>query len=417
MVDFIFTGRHMIDMGFPSGPHIPKMIELANQMGYLDHMALKNLLPPPMLELKNPDPFHICMTGPDDDVRATLNEVARTPVVTGVAGLPDACIAGPLGTIPVGGVAVSTEIHPGMHSADICCSMGMSIYPDLSPAQVLFRIQQITHFGRGGRTEFDPHYTIMSQIFQNRFLEDLAPIARSHFGTQGDGNHFAYVGSLESTGETVLVTHHGSRGLGSALYNKGIRLAMGHTAKISPKTLKQNTWIAADSKTGVDYWNALQIVRTWTRANHWVLHDQVGKISDRIWNEHNFVFQKSDGLFYHAKGATPAFKDFGPTLIPMNAAEPILITKGHDSPLTFGFSPHGAGRNFSRSEHRRRGSHDLESETQGIEFIAFSGKVDTTELPSAYKDSAKVISDMYHYNLAEITDRIIPYGSIMAGLE
>ena len=30
------------------------------------------------------------------------------------------------------------------------------------------------------------------------------------------------------------------------------------------------------------------------------------KVKDRFWNEHNFVFRKTDGLFYHAKGATPA---------------------------------------------------------------------------------------------------------------
>lgn len=31
---------------------------------------------------------------------------------------------------------------------------------------------------------------------------------------------------------------------------------------------------------------------------------------DRFWNEHNFVFRRSDGLFYHGKGATPAFDNW-----------------------------------------------------------------------------------------------------------
>ena len=73
---------------------------------------------------------------------------------------------------------------------------------------------------------------------------------------------------------------------------------------------------------------------------------------DRFWNEHNFVFRKSDGLFYHAKVATPAWSDFaadssGLTLIPLNMAEPILITRGLDAANAFDFAPHGAGRNFS----------------------------------------------------------------------
>ena len=29
------------------------------------------------------------------------------------------------------------------------------------------------------------------------------------------------------------------------------------------------------------------------------------RIADRFWNEHNFVFRKADGLYYHGKGATP----------------------------------------------------------------------------------------------------------------
>ena len=83
------------------------------------------------------------------------------------------------------------------------------------------------------------------------------------------------------------------------------------------------------------------------------------KRKDRFWNEHNFVFRKSDGLFYHAKGATPAWAGFaadssGLTLIPLNMAEPILITRGLDAENGLGFAPHGAGRNFSRTAYMRR---------------------------------------------------------------
>ena len=35
--------------------------------------------------------------------------------------------------------------------------------------------------------------------------------------------------------------------------------------------------------------------------NNWYIR----RSRERFWNEHNFVFRKSDGLFYHAKGATP----------------------------------------------------------------------------------------------------------------
>lgn len=35
-------------------------------------------------------------------------------------------------------------------------------------------------------------------------------------------------------------------------------------------------------------------------------------------------------------------------------AEPVLIARGRDAGHALGFAPHGAGRNFSRGEHRRR---------------------------------------------------------------
>jgi len=49
------------------------------------------------------------------------------------------------------------------------------------------------------------------------------------------------------------------------------------------------------------------------------------RITDRFWNEHNFVFLRND-QFFHAKGATPAFANFADdarevTIIPLNMAE------------------------------------------------------------------------------------------------
>jgi hypothetical protein len=80
----------------------------------------------------------------------------------------------------------------------------------------------------------------------------------------------------------------------------------------------------------------------------------------------NFVFRKADGLFYHAKGATPAWPEFaddssGLTLIPLNMAEPILIARGRNAENGLGFAPHGAGRNFSRTAFVRRHAGKSES--------------------------------------------------------
>ena len=65
-----------------------------------------------------------------------MTELMRTPKIIAGAVMPDACPAGPKGTIPVGGIAVSEAIHPGMHSADICCSMAISVYPRDRPGRL-----------------------------------------------------------------------------------------------------------------------------------------------------------------------------------------------------------------------------------------------------------------------------------------
>lgn len=422
-----FTGKDLIDAGIKPGGHFPAMLEEANRKGFIDPVSLSKHLPPSALPMQNGIPFSMLIEAGNEDeasnieaVRKTMEEVVRTPVVKAAAVMPDACPAGEVGTIPVGGIVASTEIHPGMHSADICCSVAMSTFPGLSPKQVLERIHAQTHFGSGGRSDMDMPEGLAPMLESNPFTKDLVEIANYHFGTQGDGNHFAFVGTVKSSGETALVTHHGSRGFGAKLYKKAMQVAEGYRRKLSPETLKQNAWIPADSKDGDDYWEALQIVRSWTRMNHYALHRSVAPISDFFWNEHNFVFRKSDGLFYHGKGATPAFEGWSYdatdlTLIPLNMAEPVLIVRGKNNPKALGFSPHGAGRNFSRTEHKRRGLGDLAEETKGIDARFFSGIPDLTELPSGYKNAKQVREQIEKYNLADVVDEVIPYGCIMAG--
>lgn len=95
-------------------------------------------------------------------------------------------------------------------------------------------------------------------------------------------------------------------------YDRGMKVANRFREVLSPETLKQNAWIPAESEEGEHYWKALPIVRQWTKEKHFAIHDmavsKLGvKMVNRFWNEHNFVFRKSDGLFYHGKGATPAW--------------------------------------------------------------------------------------------------------------
>ncbi|MBT8409189.1 MAG: RtcB family protein, partial [Alphaproteobacteria bacterium] len=380
------TGDHLKEWGHRPGAHFPALLHKANALRAEGHglvrirAELQGDIPPPSdhvpLHVPGAVPYHVNLDIEDEDerdnvgkVHETMRALMRTPTIEAGAVMPDACPAGPVGTIPVGGVAAARNaIHPGMHSADICCSVMLTDLGDADPKAVLDAAQSVTHFGPGGRPQgkrFTTSLKLLDAFRENEFLSNpkIMRMAHEHMGTQGDGNHFLFVGRSRATGRTAIVTHHGSRGPGAVLYKLGMDVANRYRRTLSPETPKQNAWIPADSEEGRAYWEALQLIRKWTKANHNAIHQATvetarADVGDRFWNEHNFVFRRGD-LYYHGKGATPAWDDYaadatGRTLIPLNMSEPVLVARGKDAEHGLGFSPHGAGRNFSRSEHKRR---------------------------------------------------------------
>lgn len=415
-----YTGKDILALGITPGPHIRHMIERANQTGVCTYDALSDLLPTPVTPLQPALDFSVNIHADTDDERTnleavleTMRELTKTPVVEGAAVMPDACPAGPVGTIPVGGVVASKHIHPGMHSADVCCSVMVSTFEGIGPDELMERIAANTHFGPGGRSEHKMRDGLRKLVSSNPITAPHENIADWHMGTQGDGNHFAFIGVLKSTGQTALVTHHGSRGFGARVYKQGMSVAEKYRRKLSPDTLKQNAWIPNDTQDFADYMAALDVVARWTQDNHAVIHEAAGVTPNCLmWTKHNFVFER-EGLLYHAKGSTPAWGER--EAIPLNMAEPVLIVEGSDNPQALGFCPHGAGRNYSRSEHKRRGGADIEAETAGLDVRFWCGAPDESELPSAYKNAASVRRDIEAYNLAKAVDEVVPYGAIMAG--
>ncbi|TMM31551.1 RtcB family protein [Polaribacter aestuariivivens] len=439
------SGKEIIELGFKPAKWFPEAIEFINanklsEIEILDY--LKQFKPAPTIGLlENPAELIINIKAENELEEINVNSVVtsmetlmKTPTVVNGAIMPDACPTGPEGTVPVGGIVVAKNaIHPGMHSADICCSVLLTDFGKANPKDVLDAAHSITHFGPGGRdrnTQFRFPMDLLAEIEGNTFLNNQKCIsaARSHLGTQGDGNHFLFVGKSKNTGNTMLITHHGSRGFGANLYGRGMHIAEKFRKELSPQTLKQNAWIPYETEEGKAYWEALQIIRKWTKLNHEVLHnatlEKLGiEKENRFWNEHNFVFKDGD-LFYHAKGATPLDAKFmpditGPRLIPLNMAEPVLIVEGKTTKSNLGFAPHGAGRNVSRTQHRKSktGTNEeiFEQETKDLDVRFFSNEIDITELPSAYKNAETVRNQMEVFGLGTVIDEVMPYGCIMAG--
>jgi len=395
-----------------------------------------------------------------------ITELLRCPVVSSGTLMPDACPAASAGTrpaLPVGGaISVENAIIPAAHSADICCSLLATFYhTDLPISRQMDTLMQHTRFGPGGREKTQQiHHPVLDEpVWSNPFLKGLQTKAASHIADQGDGNHFAFIGTMvvnnalitalteNGYGELaellrgrekwhVIVTHHGSRSIGSTVYKRGIDAAIKHTKIHAQGIPDEAAWLSMDTKEGEHYWHALQYIARWTKANHQTIHQKFIQALDskpiaEIGNEHNFVW-KQGSQYLHGKGATPAWlsENGNPLLglIPLNMAEPILLTIGSNNADHLSFSPHGAGRNKSRRATLRRYTrskksgfdqklleHDLSAATAGLDVRWFQGRPDITETPLGYKPAAKVRQQINTFKLATIIAEIYPLGSIMSG--
>lgn len=471
----LITREDLKEAGWIEGPIFRDLLERARSYqevkGIQDRAYLIKLLrrdfgaPPPKLALRpEAAPLAEAIEPVGDDaerslaaVRRQMRELLRVPVVSRGAVMPDACPAGAApATIPVGGaIAVENAIIPSAHSADICCSMFATFYRSDAPVGgELDTLMAATRFGFGGRAgDAIVHHPVVDEdVWDNPFLKGLEQKARIHIADQGDGNHFAFIGevvigpdeadAIGRSGERVpegrfrvLVTHHGSRGLGAAVYKRGQQAALKHTERNAAGIPHAAAWLDARKPDGQAYWEALEYVSLWTRANHHAIHQrfltQVDRSAEAAFgNEHNFVWKRGD-TFLHGKGATPAWKNESGRpqlgLIPLNMAAPILIVLGRDNPDFLSFAPHGAGRNLSRTALLRRfqdrkghldapaAERAIRDSTAGIDVRWFHGRPDLSETPVAYKDATLVRSQIDRFALADVVAEIQPLGCIMAG--
>lgn len=490
MRTMILNGDDLIEAGYERGPVIGEMLAKVAEYearGISEKKYALKLLkrdfkaPPPKMAMREKAVKFteaIAPQGKEEKlnvakVRRQMGELLKSPIIQRGAVMPDACPAGSASAvIPVGGaIAVENAIIPSAHSADICCSMYATFYEARSEAKnEINALATATRFGPGGR-HFDDlvhHRVLEEEVWENRFLKGLEERARIHMADQGDGNHFAYIGEvtltegqlgklraagynkmvdeLDRVGRRdatvtacdgppqprvyrVLVTHHGSRGLGAHLYKRGQTAALKHTARVGDRIPKAAAWLHMRSDEGRLYWEALQYVSRWTRANHEAIHarflERIGGVAvTQFGNEHNFVWQRGD-VFLHGKGATPAWKDgegrplLG--LIPLNMAAPILMVLGADNEEFLSFAPHGAGRNMSRTALKRSYPNAesrmlaIEEGTRGIDVRWYCGGSDLSETPVAYKNAEQVTAQIAQFGLAEVVAEIQPLGCIMAG--
>jgi tRNA-splicing ligase RtcB (3'-phosphate/5'-hydroxy nucleic acid ligase) len=246
--------------------------------------------------------------------------------------------------------------------------------------------------------------------------EAIAPNWRLQLGSLGSGNHFIEV-SLDEEDRVWLFLHSGSRGVGNKLATKHIKVA---------RAWCERAWIqlpdpdlAYLAEGGDEFWAYLRDLR-W--AQHFALlnrEEMMVRVAEclaefmgrnipaveTIQSHHNYTEQMSGDLVRHwkrppnrsghvwlsRKGAIDASAG-KPGLIPGSMGTRSYVVTGKGDMLSLNSSPHGAGREYSRSAARRTFTRaQLDAAMEGIEWRPTDAFLD--EIPGAYKDIDRVMAD------------------------
>lgn len=416
----MITGKELVARGYKPGVQFRHAIELSKTLEgealwtEVDKLFVDNRTPWMMLE-KGVE-SNVIYAGDGENLAAVMEHVrhiARVPTVEELYVMPDACIAGGLGSAPVGTVVVTNgTIHPAWHSSDLHCSvMATAVMAD--PKEVLDTAWRCTHFGPGGPNRFK--YLPYSKVEGNPFLRTFPSYMDKFLGSQGDGNHFLFVGRTDDN-LTWIVTHHGSRKPGAEIYKLGMRAAVQHHRQRNTNVPENMAWLDVESEAGQHYLAALDEAKVWTVANHSKIHATILnqldlEIVDSAMSFHNTVLVNGNQVS-HLKGATKMTSRVG--VIPLNMRDGVLLVDKAKSD----YGPHGAGRNVSRTNFVRgveNSEQFLQEQTAGLDVRFWSGEPDLSELPDAYKPAREIIDISEASGLFKVRKVIRPYGCIMAG--
>ena len=224
-------------------------------------------------------------------------------------------------------------------------------------------------------------------------------------GTLGSGNHFIEI-SVDETDAVWLFLHSGSRGVGNKIAQHHIKVARG---------LMEQWWITLPdpdlaylvegTKEFSRYIAELRWAQHFALLNREEMMDRVVRQvsewmgepvleQERINCHHNFTQKEKHfgkDVWLSRKGAISArVGELG--LIPGSMGTASYVVEGLGNPVALSSSPHGAGREYSRSAARRTFTGaDLRAAMEGIEYRDTDAFID--EIPAAYKPIDQVMAD------------------------
>ncbi|WP_279367497.1 RtcB family protein [Microbacterium testaceum] len=228
---------------------------------------------------------------------------------------------------------------------------------------------------------------------------------RHQLGSLGSGNHFIEI-SLDEIDDVWMFLHSGSRGIGNRIAKHHIGVA---------QRLAKQWWIELPHPDLAYLVEGTPEFAAYIRELRWAQHfallnreemmdrvaNQLGRFLDtpvdereRINCHHNFTESEmhfGKRVWVSRKGAIMA--DAGrPGLVPGSMGTASYVVEGRGNPVALNSSPHGAGREHSRSAARKTFTHEqLREAMAGIEYRDTDAFID--EIPQAYKPIDRVMAD------------------------
>jgi len=247
-------------------------------------------------------------------------------------------------------------------------------------------------------------------------LEDLATAAgfdpaiyapnwRLQLGTLGSGNHFIEV-SVDEEDRVWLFLHSGSRGVGNKIAQHHIKVAQGYAARNYIGLEDPDLAYLVEGTAEFDRYIAeLRWAQHFALLNREeMMHRVVAQVelltgvavevSEKVNCHHNYTAEErhwGKDVWLSRKGAIDASAGtLG--LIPGSMGDKSYVVRGRGNSLSLNSSPHGAGRQYSRSAARRAFTHEqLREAMVGIEYRDTDAFLD--EIPGAYKPIDVVMDD------------------------
>lgn len=350
-----------------------------------------------------------------DEVEASaltqLKNLARLPFIAGngVAAMPDvhAGIGATVGSV----IATDKAIIPAAVGVDIGCGMNAvrlslkaSDLPD-SLTEIRHQIERDVPLGAGGA-----HQEPRMPAFNTELVSGLQKLADKHsaltknnaarqLGSLGSGNHFIEL-CLDENQDVWVMLHSGSRGIGNLIGRYFIEKAKKRMEQYFISLPDGDlAYFPEDTDDFNDYVEAVQWAQDYALENRRVMMEAVISALRRnipveftitqeaINCHHNYVTRENHfgrNLWVTRKGAIRAREgDLG--IIPGSMGQRSYIVRGKGNVESYCSCSHGAGRQMSRTEARRRFRlSDLVEQTKGVECRKDDAVLD--EIPGAYKD-------------------------------